>query len=71
VVLIRSRKRMSARVIADRLGTSLPELGRLPKSIDKVEVVGNQRLAKELRAKYKKLELVDIRPASGLVTGVK
>jgi uncharacterized protein (TIGR02996 family) len=72
VMLVRVKRKPSyARVIADRLGTTLPELGKLPKEIQRVEVVGNQQLAKELRARHKKLAIVDVKPPSGLITGIK
>jgi len=72
VMFVRVKKKPSyARVIADRLGTTLPELGKLPKEIQRVEVVGNQQLGKELRAKHKKLAIVDVKPPSGTITGVK
>lgn len=71
VMFVRAGKKQHARVIADRLGSSLPELGKLPKQISRVEVVGNAQLGRELRAKFKKLEIVDVRPPSGLITGIK
>lgn len=69
IALVRDAGRVTARVLASRLGAAIPDLDKLPTT--RVEIVGNRTLAKELRAAHPRLDIVDVSPPSGIITGVK
>jgi len=70
IELVRDGKRELVRVDASTWGSRL-ELKGLPRSFTRIEVHGNQTFARDLAAKYPKLDIVAMPPPSGKITGVK
>ena len=68
--IVRGGKRELLRVDASTWGSRL-ELKGLPKTFRRIEVHGNQTFARDLAAKYPKLDVVAMPPPSGKITGVK
>jgi uncharacterized protein (TIGR02996 family) len=72
IVLVRSGKQDHARIFAARFGGQGPEIASLPKSIRRVEVIGNVTLAKHLQTEHlKRFEIVALKSPSGLITATK
>jgi len=70
--LVRDGKHERACIYPDKFGWgSSLDLKQLPKSITDIIVIGNAKAAKELAAKFPKLNIAIAQPPSGYVTGVK